>query len=486
MSSITTDELRKVIALQDQPDTLLRWILDHGEYKEYEDGAILSKTGQPINDMWMVIEGKALYYQDINGRLIHYFTFENTVATGGAGGLLPYSRMKATQGTTIAAGPLRVVTLHKKYFHELEQKNPEFIQRLIGYMTERARTFATLQLQQEKISALGKLSAGIAHELNNPSSAITRIAIELKKKWLLNYELTECLLLLQKLDPEQVEILRERAIAQALQASTTPGLTTLQKFEREDEICDWLERNGIEDNRQIGETMTAAGWSVDDFQRMLDTIGQEAFLPVLRWLENLLTAAWLLTDLEEASTRISLLVGALKSHVHMDRTSDMVPTNLHRDIDNTLTLLGYKLRQKNITVKRNYAPALPEIEAFVGELNQVWSNIIDNAIYAMDQNGELTIDTSREGNEVQVRITDTGSGIPAEILSRIFEPYFTTKQAGDGSGIGLDIVNRVIKNHHGKIHVESVPGKTEFKIHLPVCQTKEEPVLLEKNKSRKA
>jgi signal transduction histidine kinase len=209
---------------------------------------------------------------------------------------------------------------------------------------------------------------------------------------------------------------------------------------------------------------------VDDLEQLINTVGPEAFLPVLQWLENLLTVTWMLSDLEEASSRISVLVGALKSHVHMDRTTDKVPTDLHRDIDNTLTLLGFKLRAKKITVKKNYAPQLPLIDAFVGELNQVWSNLIDNAIYALDRNGELTIETSTDENNVTVRIRDNGHGIPPEIISRIFEPYYTTKKVGDGSGIGLDIVQRVIKNHHGHIQVTSEPGRTEFTITLPVAE----------------
>ena len=175
MKPLTTTELRKVIALRDLPEKDLQWILDHGEYKEYEDGAIASRTGEPIDYMWMILEGKGNFYLDISGRLVHYYTFENNDKTGGVGGLLPYSRMKTAPGFTFIVGKGRIFLLHKKYFQQLEQLNPAFIQRLIGYMTERARAFATLQLQQEKVNELGKLSAGIAHELNNPASAITRI-----------------------------------------------------------------------------------------------------------------------------------------------------------------------------------------------------------------------------------------------------------------------------------------------------------------------
>src|SRR4029079_2917638 len=170
----------------------------------------------------------------------------------------------------------------------------------------------------------------------------------------------------------------------------------------------------------------------------------------------------LIKDLSEASSRISNLVGAIKSHVHMDRTNELQLTNIHKDLANTLTLLGYKLREKNITVNKTYCRDLVDIPAYVGELNQVWTNIIDNAIYAVDKNGELTIETTCNSKNVKVRIIDNGSGIPKEILSRIFDPFFTTKKVGQGTGIGLDIVNRIIKRHNGEIKVHSEPGRTEF------------------------
>jgi signal transduction histidine kinase len=177
----------------------------------------------------------------------------------------------------------------------------------------------------------------------------------------------------------------------------------------------------------------------------------------------------LIKDLGEASSRISNLVGAIKSHVHMDRTNELQLTNIHNDIDNTLTLLGYKLREKNITVNKTYCNDLVDIPAYVGELNQVWTNIIDNAIYAIDKNGELTIETSCNSKNVKVKIIDNGSGIPKEIMSRIFDPFFTTKKVGQGTGIGLDIVNRIIKRHNGEIKVYSEPGRTEFDVCIPVA-----------------
>jgi signal transduction histidine kinase len=201
---------------------------------------------------------------------------------------------------------------------------------------------------------------------------------------------------------------------------------------------------------------------------MLQIVGRDSFKGLVMWLENLISSYRVIKDLEEASARISSLVGAIKSHVHMDRTNDMQPTNIHNDIDNTLTLLGYKLRQKNISVKKKYDEKVPDVQAFVGELNQVWTNLIDNAVYAMPQNGELCIETCLSKNEVKVKVIDNGNGIPKDIQSRIFDPFFTTKKVGEGTGIGLDLVKRIITRHNGEIKLSSEPGKTEFAICLPL------------------
>jgi signal transduction histidine kinase len=161
-------------------------------------------------------------------------------------------------------------------------------------------------------------------------------------------------------------------------------------------------------------------------------------------------------------------VASVKEHVHMDRSNDLQPTNIHRGIENTLTLLGFKLREKNIQVKKSFHENIPDVPAFVSELNQVWTNLIDNAIFALEKNGELTIETSLENKQVKVLIRDNGSGIPKHIQSQIFDPFFTTKRVGEGSGIGLDIVNRVVKRHNGEITLTSEPGKTEFSIYIPL------------------
>ena len=465
MKPITTEELKKVIALSDLPDEHLQWILDNSTSIEYEDGELVAKTGDPAESMFFIIEGRIDYYRNVNGRLVFYHYFANDADSGGATGLLPYSRMKMYAGNSVVVGKLRGVQLHKNHFQELERLNPAFIQRLIGYMTERARTFATTQMQHEKVSALGNLAAGIAHELNNPASAITRISYELTNRLFLNIELTEKILR-QNINTDHIQYLREKI--ESKESEPKQKLSALQRMKNEDDLMGWLEAKGLPTDQQVVETFIEAGFNSEDLETISNKVPADELVQILLWVENLLSSQRIIKDLAEASTRISTLVGAIKSHVHMDRTNEKQPTDIHNDIENTLTLLGHKLREKNIYVKKSFCVDLLNVPAYVGELNQVWTNIIDNAIYALNQDGEITIETTCDTKNVYVKIIDNGGGIPAEILSRIFDPFFTTKKVGEGTGIGLDLVKRIITRHDGEIKVHSKPGRTEFHICLPL------------------
>ncbi len=471
MQTVTVDELKTVVALSELPDEHLQWVINHSEYQEYEDGTLVTRKGDPAEKMWIILEGKLSFYMDVNGVEVHYIDFANDNTTGGVTGMMPYSRMKTIPGNSYALGKVRRLELHKDYFQELEQLNPELIPRLIGYMTERARAFATNQLQQEKVSALGKLAAGIAHELNNPAAAITRETCEISSQLKKNYVFTEKLLQ-YKISAEEIHAIRNIVIEKEKEKRTQKKLSPMQRMEREDEIHDWLQQNGFLAKDLPGETFADAGFAGGDLESIRNDMDAESFTQVLYWMENLLSSQKLIKDLEEASKRISDLVGAIKSHVHMDQSNDLQPTDIHRDIENTLTLMGYKLREKNITVKKIFCETLGDVPAYVGELNQVWTNLIDNAIYAMPKNGELAIETICDDKNAYVKIIDTGAGIPPEIVSRIFDPFFSTKKMGEGSGIGLDLVKRVIKHHNGEVKVNSRPGRTEFMICIPLVQVK--------------
>lgn len=468
MQSTTFDELKKIIALNDLPDEHLRWIRDHSELSQYSDGNLISQYGDEADAMILLLSGRVTFYMNMNGRLVYFLTFENDVTTGGVTGLLPYSRMKTMPGNAYASGDVKILRLHKKYFPELEQLNPDFIQKLVGYMTERARMFATMQLQHEKVNALGNLAAGIAHELNNPAAAINRISHELNNKLNHNYDLTKQLLQ-SKLTPDHIQYIYAVVENKETEQSQSIKRTAIQQMEYEDELAEWFEINGVAE-RKMAETFSELGFSTAELQNILSKLGKEVFTIALPWLENLLSSFKIIKDLDAASNHISNLVGSIKSHVHMDRTNELQPTNVHLDIDNTLILLGFKLRAKKIKINKIYCIDLPDVPAYVGELNQVWTNLIDNAIFAVGENGKLTIETKCTPKDMTVCIIDNGTGIPKEIISRIFDPFFTTKKVGEGTGIGLDLVMRIVKHHNGEIKVKSVPGRTEFSVRIPIEQ----------------
>ena len=469
-SSVTKEELKKVIALNELPDQHLQWIIEHSDYIEYEDGDLIFKKGDPIDYMAIIIEGEIDYYSNVNGKLVFYFNFGNDELSGGISGVLPYSRLRTSSGNSYAVGKLRLLRMSKKHFPEMEQLNPAFTQRLIGYMTERARVFATTRMQQEKVSALGKLAAGIAHELNNPAAAIDRISDVLNNRLTLNIELTEELLKCN-IDPELIRNIREMAQSKGNNRFRRKRITAMERMQSEDELNDWLNEQGFDETDELAETFTEAGFSLEDLEKIRSDIGSEPFQKILKWLENLISSQLIIRDLEDASERITNLVGAIKSHVHMDRMDNLHFTDIHKDIEDTLILLGYKIRDKNITVKKNFCDNMSEVEAYSGDLNQVWTNIIDNAIYAVPENGEITIETKCDQKDITVSIRDNGNGIPKEILSRIFDPFFTTKKMGEGTGIGLDMVQGIISRHNGEIKVNSVPGRTEFVLCVPVKQS---------------
>ena len=466
MTGATVDDLRRVIAVRDLPEEHLKWIYDRSEYVEFKDGEVIAKTGDVFDYLVLLFEGRYNVYMDVNGKLVYYFTFTNDENTGGAGGVLPYSRMKGSIGYVIASGKTRAFGLHKNYFRELEQLNPDFIQRLIGYMTERARKFATQKLQYEKVNALGQLAAGIAHELNNPAAAISQIAADLNRRLKQNNELTVKLIG----TPAKINYLKLvlELVEQKKAAGKNVKLSALQRIQIEDDLNNWFESAGLAARNLKTDVFIDSGYTVDDLRKIETNVEKESLAELIRWFENLISTNRLVEDLDEASCRISNLVGAIKSHVQMDRGSERQPTSIHRDIDHTLTLLGYKLRDKNINVVKDYCSGLKDLPAYVGELNQVWSNIIDNAIYAMSNNGELTIRTQCSEKEVTAAITDNGTGIPGEMLSRIFDPFFTTKKMGEGTGLGLDLAMRNVKHHGGSVDVISKPGKTTFTVTIPL------------------
>jgi signal transduction histidine kinase len=376
-------------------------------------------------------------------------------------------------GDAVARGRARILRLHRDRFAEMLQVAPALGPRLVGIMSDRVREVTRTSEQREKMVALGKLSAGLSHELNNPASAVRRGAAALDER------LTDLPALVERLATRGLSPDDLASVASITDPSTMRPptlLSPLERSHREDALATGLDGRGVAESWVLAETLVDAGLEVDALATLgaARGDGDGARLEVLlRWTEWLLGVRRLADEVGTAAQRISQLVGAVKAYSHMDRAPDRQPTDVREGIDSTLVMLQHRLKQKGVRLERELAPDLPLVPAWPGELNQVWTNLIDNAIDAMDREGTLRIEARREGHSVVVRIIDSGHGIPPEVVPRIFEPFFTTKDVGDGTGLGLDVVQRIVRQHGGTIDVQSRPGRTEFRVRLAVDEERD-------------
>jgi signal transduction histidine kinase len=338
--------------------------------------------------------------------------------------------------------------------------------------------------QRERLLALGSLSAGLTHELNNPAAAAVRATASLRERVAgMRHKLR--LIARGSIQRGTLETLIQLQEEAAEKVSKAPVLDPLAASDREDSIGDWLEQHGMSDGWQIAPTFAQAGLDADWFDHVLDTAGEDNLDSALHWLYYTVETEQLMNEIEDATTRISTLVGAAKQYSQLDRAPFQV-TDVHELLDSTLLMLSGKLGE-GVKVVKDYDRTLPKIPAYAAELNQVWTNLIDNAVAAMKGAGTLTIKTSRENDSVLVEFTDSGPGVPRELRERIFEPFFTTKPVGEGTGLGLDISWRIIVNkHHGDLRVapsDGAPdhggadhGGARFQVRLPINPPAEEPV----------
>jgi signal transduction histidine kinase len=336
---------------------------------------------------------------------------------------------------------------------------PDLAQRLVGVLTDRVRSFTLVGQQREKLAALGKLSAGLAHELNNPSAAARRSAGALR----------DCLARLRdvarNIGPEDCALLAKREEEIRLALKPAQFKDEFERVEREEAIQGWLDSRKVANAWKLAPLVTEANITDAQLESFAAAAG-DSLGPELMRFATLLEMERIADELEHSTARISDLIRAIKEYSYMDQAK-LQEVDVTKSLETTLTIMHHKLK-RGIAVTRNYAPDLPKIMAYGSELNQVWTNLIDNAADAMGENGKLRIRTARENDFILVEIADNGPGIPAEIKSRIFEPFFTTKGVGDGSGLGLDFVYRIVSGMHGQISVDSVPGDTRFSVRIPI------------------
>jgi signal transduction histidine kinase len=455
-------ELREVPALAGLPDEVFAWLIEKGEELGLAANEVYLREGEPTDRMLIVLEG------ELHGRVegperdgIVY-----VIPKGAISGKLPFSRMTHSSVTIRAVAPSRVYWLDTEHFPELMRNFPALLQRLVEVLSDRVREVTRMDERHDKLMALGKLSAGLAHELNNPAAAARRASQHLGERLQTLNHL--CLTLShQTLTAEQIAFLTEfqREAGECLTAA--PALDPLAESECEEEINDWLEERHVAGGWKLAPTFVRAGLRLKELESLAECMKGQALNDALQWLEASWSSQELVKEIEHSMTRISDLVRAIKEYSYMDR-ADLQEVDVHQGLENTLVILGHQLK-RGVTVIREYADNLPRISAYGGALNQIWTNLIVNAIDAMNGKGKLWVRTAAKPDHILVEIGDDGPGIPPEIQGRIFDPFFTTKPQGEGTGLGLDTVYRIVRKHQGEISFQSKPGATCFQVRLPLA-----------------
>lgn len=441
------------------PDEALQEMQQFGKEIKLNKGDILFNEGESNYNFHVVLSGEIEITKQVGDETrllaVHRrgeFMGELSMLTG-----------SASIANAKALSPSRVLQVDIDTFRHIMAECSPLADVILTAMAGRTKDVEAQLRQQEKLAALGKMSAGLAHELNNPAAAGRRAAGQLRENF---QNLQNLALQLNSLNKEQLNFI----INFQLQATEhTTKFDTLTQSDKEDEVTDWLENHDVSNAWKLASTLVSAGIDAQKLDTLADKIPED-INNVLTWLEAALASHGLINDIEQSTSRISDLVKAIKGYSYMDQAA-LQEIDLHDGIENTLLILNHCLK-KGVIVNREYDRTLPRICAYASELNQVWTNLIDNAIYAMDGKGDLTIRTYKDNSCLVVEIADTGMGIPPAIQTRIFEPFFTTKGVGQGTGLGLEIAYRIIvKRHKGDIHFESKPGNTRFRVRLPIKST---------------
>jgi len=453
-------ELARFPIFADLPGDQIEWFLANGKEIQLKAGEVYARQGDPADAMFVILDGQFQWRGELAGE-----TLTLAIKPGDVTGALPFSRMKNFTVTGRAITDGRVLRFPASLFPELIQKIPELAKRLVGLMSDRIREATRFEQQRDRLAALGKLSAGLAHELNNPASAAKRAASQLRD-------------ILKRIKDASHELGRRELTAEqkaeidtleaAILRSDEPPLDTLAASDLEQQIDSLLRSHGQNDLWQLSADLAKRGTKREVLESLFSKLGPETARAALVRLAASVEIANLLNEIESSAARISDLVLAIKEYTYMDQ-APVQNVDIIKSLENTLTILNHKLK-RGVVVKRDYQRIPLLVNSFGSELNQVWTNLIDNAIDAMSGQGELRVRTYRDDSCVVVEIGDNGPGISPQIKAHIFEPFFTTKAVGQGTGLGLDTVQRIVKKHRGNIQVTSQPGDTRFQVWLPLAE----------------
>ena len=456
---VEKSELLRIPVFADLPDDQLDWFISQSQELHLKAGEGYARQGDPANAMFVLLEGQLQGRGEIGGETIIF-----TISQGNVTGVLPFSRMKQFTVSGRAEADSRILRFPASLFPELIRKMPELTQRLVGLMADRIRETTRMEQQRDRLASLGKLSAGLAHELNNPASAAKRAAGQLRDMLTRIRDASHELGRHDLTSAEKAEI--EKLEASFVQQNEHPpdALTT---SDLEEQIDSLLRSHGQSDLWQLAADLARKCVQPAALESLFAALDPDTARAALVRIAASVEIANLLNEIESSTSRISELVLAIKEYTYMDQ-APVQNVDIVKSLETTLTILNYKLK-RGVVVQRDYQKIPFLVNSFGSELNQVWTNIIDNAIDAMGGKGELRVRTYRDDGCVVVEIGDNGPGISPQVQPHIFEPFFTTKGVGEGTGLGLDTVQRIVKKHRGNIQVDSRPGNTRFQVFLPLA-----------------
>jgi signal transduction histidine kinase len=459
---LVVDRLAALPLLQSVPRSELEWLVERGEVRTVAAGAALGGSDAPIDEMWILLAGRAGLHVQKGGASRKLME----AAAGQVLGTLPFSRFQRAPGTVTVEEDVTAVVLHRSQFPALIRDHLELTTALVHHMLDRARDYRTIQLNDERLESLSRLASGFAHELNNPASAAARTAQSL----------------VELLD-EQERSARELAGARLSDAHlaavdairdeclrTARPRTALEAADREDDIAEWLARHGLESG--AAEALAASDVTMAALEDLSRALPPGAVGTAIRWVATGCAARVASRQIKVATARIHDLVDAVKGFTFMDRQGVPEEVDVARGLADTLAMLEGKARAKSATVHLETAAGLPRLYGFGSEINQVWEKLVDNALDAVGDQGRVTITATTRGDSILVRVADDGPGIPEDIRTRVFDPFFTTKPVGQGTGLGLDMARRIVHLHGGDIAFSTQPGRTVFRVLLPVAGAK--------------
>jgi signal transduction histidine kinase len=458
---VENSELLRVPAFADLPDDQISWFIGQSEEMRLSAGDIYFRQGDPADAMFVILEGQLQMRGELGGE-----TIVLQMEPGHVTGTLPFSRMKQFTVSVRAITDARVLRFPAALFPDLIQKMPELTQRLVALMSDRIRETTRMEQQRDRLASLGKLSAGLAHELNNPASAAKRATSQLRE---LLKRIKDAAHELGRRDLTAAQKSEIEKMEASFVQSHEPPPDALTISDLEDQIDSLLRSHGQNDLWQMAADLARKNIKPEALESLFAILDAGTARAALVRIAASVEVATLLNEIESSTSRISDLVGAIKEYTYMDQTP-VQNVDIVKSLETTLTIMNHKLKH-GVVVRREYHKIPLLVNSFGSELNQIWTNLIDNATDAMNGKGELIVRTYREDNCVVVEIADNGPGILPEIRSHIFEPFFTTKGVGKGTGLGLDTVQRIVKKHRGNIQVTSKPGDTSFQVRLPLAES---------------